>query len=121
MLSIFGTRYPTPDGTCLRDYVHVTDLAAAHLLALSALMDGRPSNIYNLGNSKGYSVREVIDLSRRITGKSIPAVEAANRSGDPAVLVADSEKIRQELGWKPLYENLETIIETAWRWHQDQP
>lgn len=120
-IDIFGTDYPTPDGTCLRDYVHVTDLAAAHLLALAALMDGSPSNIYNLGNSKGYSVREVIDLSRKIAGKPISAREAARRPGDPAVLVADSEKIRRELGWRPRYEDLENIIESAWRWHQHQP
>lgn len=120
-IDIFGTDYSTPDGTCLRDYVHVTDLASAHLLALSALMDGSRSNIYNLGNSKGYSVREVIDLSREITGKQIPSREAERREGDPAVLVADSKKIRQELGWRPRYEDLENIIESAWKWHQHQP
>lgn len=117
-INIFGTDYSTPDGTCLRDYVHVTDLAAAHLLALAALQDGHESNIYNLGNSKGYSVREVIDLSRKVTGLPIAVKETGNRPGDPAVLVADSGKIRRELGWKPEYEDLETIIETAWRWHQ---
>jgi UDP-glucose 4-epimerase len=101
--------------------VHVTDLATAHLLALSSLMDGRDSNIYNLGNSKGISVREVIDLSRKITGKEIPEREAERRAGDPAVLVADSSKIRRELGWQPRYEDLENIIESAWRWHQQQP
>ncbi|MFH0728382.1 MAG: UDP-glucose 4-epimerase GalE [Pseudomonadota bacterium] len=117
-IGIFGTRYPTPDGTCLRDYVHVNDLAQAHLLALKALLDGRPSGVYNLGNSKGYSVREVIELSRRITGRPIPAIETGNRPGDPAILVAASEKIRRELGWQPEYEDLETIIQTAWQWHQ---
>jgi UDP-glucose 4-epimerase len=101
--------------------VHVTDLASAHLLALSSLMDGSDSNIFNLGNSKGFSVREVIDLSRKITGKKIPEREAARREGDPAVLVAESEKIRRELGWQPRYEDLENIIESAWRWHQHQP
>jgi UDP-glucose 4-epimerase len=120
-ISIFGTDYPTPDGTCLRDYVHVTDLAQAHLLALSALMAGVESNIYNLGNSRGHSVREVIELSRKVTGKEIPVVASGRRSGDPAVLVADSEKIRRELGWQPRYEELENIIETAWKWHQQQP
>jgi UDP-glucose 4-epimerase len=120
-IDIFGTDYRTPDGTCLRDYVHVTDLASAHLLALSSLMDGSDSNIFNLGNSKGFSVREVIDLSRKITGKKIPEREAARREGDPAVLVAESEKIRRELGWQPRYEDLENIIESAWRWHQHQP
>jgi len=117
-IDIYGTGYPTPDGTCLRDYVHVTDLAAAHLLALAALRDGQVSDVYNLGNSKGYSVREVIDLSRKVTGRPICVKETGNRPGDPAVLVADSGKIRRELGWKPGYEDLETIIETAWRWHQ---
>ena len=117
-IQIFGTHYPTQDGTCIRDYVHVSDLAAAHLLALRGLQDGGPSATYNLGNSRGYSVREVIDLSRKVTGMEIPAIEAENRPGDPAVLVADSRKIRQELNWTPKFEQLETIIETAWRWHQ---
>lgn len=117
-VKIFGTRYPTPDGTCLRDYVHVNDLAQAHLLALRALLEGQVSGVYNLGNSKGHSVREVIELSRKITGCPIPAVETDNRPGDPAILVAASEKIRQELGWRPEYEDLDTIIQTAWRWHR---
>lgn len=119
-IEIFGTDYKTPDGTCLRDYVHVTDLVSAHLLALSALMEGADSNVFNLGNSKGYSVREVIELSRKITGEPIPALESERRPGDPAVLVADSEKIRRELGWRPRYEDLEKIIESAWRWHQKE-
>ena len=117
-IGIYGTSYPTPDGTCLRDYVHVTDLAKAHLLALSALMDGASSNVYNLGNSRGYSVREVIDLARKVTGRDIPAREEENRPGDPAVLVADSAKIRRELAWQPAYEDLESIIKTAWEWHR---
>jgi len=117
-IQIFGTRYPTPDGTCLRDYIHVNDLAQAHLLALKALLDGSASAVYNLGNSKGYSVREVIELSRKITGCPIPAIETGNRPGDPAILVAASEKIRRELGWRPEYESLETIIQTAWQWHR---
>ncbi len=117
-IKIFGTQYPTTDGTCIRDYIHVSDLAAAHLLALKALLDGHPSATYNLGNSNGCSVREVIELSRKVTGMEIPAQEAENRPGDPAVLVADSQKIRKALGWAPQFENLETIIETAWRWHQ---
>jgi UDP-glucose 4-epimerase len=117
-IKIFGTRYPTPDGTCLRDYVHVNDLAQAHLLALRVLLDGGDSGVYNLGNSKGYSVREVIELSRKITGCPIPAIETGNRPGDPAILVAASEKIRRELGWRPEFEDLATIIETAWRWHR---
>ena len=120
-IDIFGTDYGTPDGTCLRDYVHVTDLASAHLLALSSLMEGSESNIYNLGNSKGYSVREVIDLCREITGEPIPEREVERRAGDPAILVADSGKVRRELGWQPRYENLENIVESAWRWHQHQP
>lgn len=116
-IKVFGTDYPTPDGTCLRDYVHVTDLAQAHLLALQALMDGAPSTAYNLGNSVGYSVREVIEVAAKVTGKEIPVTEDARRPGDPAVLVADADKIKQALGWQPAYEALETIVETAWRWH----
>jgi UDP-glucose 4-epimerase len=117
-IKIFGTDYPTPDGTCLRDYIHVSDLAQAHLLAMEVLLNNGDSTRYNLGNSKGYSVREVITLARNITGHSIPVEETSRRAGDPAVLVAGSEKIRKELGWRPCYENLETIIETAWQWHR---
>lgn len=117
-IRIFGTDYPTPDGTCVRDYVHVCDLTQAHLLALEYLLKGGDSAIYNLGNSKGYSVREVINTARDVTGHSIPASTAERRTGDPAVLIADSEKICRELGWKPRYEDLATIIETAWTWHQ---
>ena len=117
-ISIFGTDYPTPDGTCLRDYVHVTDLSRAHLLALDALLGGGDSAVYNLGNSKGHSVREVITLARKITGHPIPAEEVGRRAGDPANLVAGSDKARKELGWQPHYEQLETIIETAWQWHR---
>jgi UDP-glucose 4-epimerase len=119
-IKIFGTDYPTPDGTCLRDYVHVSDLTQAHLLALRHLLAGGESAIYNLGNSKGYSVHEVIETARRITGHPIPAVTAVRRSGDPARLIADSAKIRRELGWKPRYEDLTSIIETAWVWHQKE-
>lgn len=119
-IKIFGTDYATPDGTCLRDYVHVTDLANAHLLALNSLRNGSPSAVYNLGNSVGYSVRQVIELATRVTGKNIPVVETDRRSGDPAVLVADANKIKQSLGWQPKYEALETIIETAWNWHRKQ-
>ncbi len=117
-ISIFGTDYPTPDGTCIRDYIHVNDLAQAHSLALEALFAGQPSAVYNLGNSKGYSVREVIDVAGKITGLPIPVVEAGRRPGDPAVLIAGSDKIKKELGWKPQRENLETIIGTAWEWHK---
>lgn len=116
-IKIFGTDYPTYDGTCIRDYIHVNDLAQAHLLALEALLSGKESSVYNLGNSKGYSVREVIELSEKITEKTIRTVEVERRHGDPAELIAGSDKIREELGWKPGYEDLETIITTAWNWH----
>jgi UDP-glucose 4-epimerase len=119
-IKIFGTDYDTPDGTCIRDYVHVTDLAQAHLLALNHLLDGGQSAIYNLGNSKGASVREVICLAEKITGQKIPTVETVRRAGDPAVLVASSSKIKTELGWHPCYEPLETIIQTAWNWHRKE-
>ena len=116
-IKIFGTDYPTYDGTCIRDYIHVNDLAQAHLLAFEALLSGKESSVYNLGNSKGYSVREVIELSEKITEKTIWTVEVERRPGDPAELIAGSDKIREELGWKPGYEDLETIITTAWNWH----
>ena len=119
-IQIFGTDYPTSDGTCIRDYVHVGDLAQAHLLALRHLMEGGSSAVYNLGNSRGHSVREVIDVARAVTGHAIPAVPAARRAGDPAMLVADSEKIRRDMGWKPKFEDLRTIIETAWTWHSKE-
>jgi UDP-glucose 4-epimerase len=117
---IFGTDYPTPDGTCIRDYVHVSDLAQAHLLALQALLDGSGSCAYNLGNSIGYSVRQVIDLARVVTGHAIPTVEEQRRAGDPATLVADSGKIKRALNWRPDYEDLENIIATAWKWIQNK-
>jgi UDP-glucose 4-epimerase len=119
-IKIFGTDYDTPDGTCIRDYVHVSDLAEAHLLALNALMNGAPSNVYNVGNSVGYSVKQVIDIARQVTGKSIQVIEGQRRPSDPALLVADASKIKHELNWKPKYENLVTIIETAWRWHRSE-
>jgi UDP-glucose 4-epimerase len=117
-IQVFGTDYETKDGTCIRDYVHVTDLAAAHLLSLDWLLSGGSSQVFNLGNSKGYSVKSVIQAACRVTGKTIPVVEAPRRPGDPAVLVADSTRIRQQLGWKPVFEDLDTIIDTAWRWHR---
>ncbi len=117
-IKIFGTDYPTPDGTCIRDYIHVTDLAQAHLLSLQALLDGSGSCAYNLGNSIGYSVRQVIDRASQITGESIKIREDQRRAGDPAILVADSAKIKRELNWAPVYEDLEKIIGTAWRWHR---
>lgn len=117
-IKVFGTDYPTADGTCVRDYIHVNDLCSAHILALEAILDGADSTVYNLGNSKGYSVRDVIETARVVTGHPIPAIEEGRRAGDPAVLVADSEKIRRELGWRPTYEDLETIVRTAWNWHR---
>ena len=120
-LELFGVDYPTPDGTCIRDYIHVSDLSQAHLLALEALKAGADSTVYNLGNGQGYSNREVIETARRVTGRKISVRESERRSGDPAVLVASSEKIRRELGWKPVYPELEQIVETAWRWHERHP
>lgn len=120
-IRIFGDDYPTPDGTCIRDYIHVSDLAEAHMLALSAL-DAHPENqgplIYNLGNGQGFSVREVIESARRVTGHAIPAELHPRRPGDPAVLVASSGKAIRELGWNPGYTELDEIIRTAWVWHQ---
>jgi UDP-glucose 4-epimerase len=119
-IAIFGTDYSTPDGTCIRDYVHVSDLAAAHLLVLEALKE-KPRLIYNLGNGRGFSVREVIDTVRKITGHAIPAQESPRRSGDPAVLVASSDKIKTELGWRPEYADLESIVRSAWDWRRAHP
>jgi UDP-glucose 4-epimerase len=119
-ISIFGTDYPTADGTCIRDYIHVSDLADAHVLALEAL-DRHDKLIYNLGNGTGFSVRQVIDAARKVTGKQIKATEAARRPGDPAVLVASSEKIRRELHWQPKYPDLEEIVSSAWEWSQKHP
>ncbi len=116
-IKIFGTDYPTKDGTCVRDYIHVADLARAHLLALEAL-DHQPRLIYNIGNGQGFTVREVIDAVRRVTGKTITVVEEPRRPGDPAVLVASSEKIKTELGWSPKFADLDTIVASAWSWHQ---
>jgi UDP-glucose-4-epimerase len=119
-LAIFGTDYSTPDGTCVRDYVHVSDLAAAHLLVLEALKE-RERLVYNLGSGRGFSVREVVAAARKITGHAIPARESPRRAGDPAVLVASSEKIKRELGWKPRYADLEGIVESAWNWRKSRP
>ncbi|MCY4061793.1 MAG: UDP-glucose 4-epimerase GalE [Chloroflexi bacterium] len=119
-IEIYGADYDTPDGTCIRDYVHVLDLARAHILALEALVDGE-SRVYNLGSGSGYSVREVIEAARVVTGHAIPTIEAPRRPGDLPVLVADSEKIGRELGWETDYNNLETIIQTAWNWHRRHP
>jgi UDP-glucose 4-epimerase len=119
-ISIFGADYPTTDGTCIRDYIHVLDLADAHLLAFDALST-HTRLIYNLGNGRGFSVREVIEAARKVTGHPIPAVESPRRPGDPAVLVASSERITKELGWKPKHADLESIIASAWRWFQEHP
>jgi UDP-glucose 4-epimerase len=119
-LSIFGTDYPTPDGTCVRDYIHIADLASAHLLALDALKKN-DKLIYNLGNGRGFSVREVIEAVRKVTGHAIPTQEAPRRPGDPPVLVASSEKISRELNWQPRHADLESIIATAWEWHRAHP
>ncbi|MBP85306.1 MAG: UDP-glucose 4-epimerase GalE [Planctomycetaceae bacterium] len=118
-ISIFGDDYDTPDGTCVRDYIHVSDLADAHILALHALSDG--SRTYNLGNGQGFSVKEVIETSREITGHGIASKTTPRRPGDPAKLVADSSKIRAELGWEPKYPDLRQIIEMAWSWHSKHP
>jgi len=120
-VKIFGDDYDTPDGTCIRDYIHVSDLAQAHILALKKLRSGGESNIYNLGNGKGFSVKEVIDIARQVTGVNIKADIAERRPGDPAVLVASSEKIQKELDWNPKYNELSTIVETAWNWHKNNP
>ena len=120
-ISIFGTDYNTPDGTCIRDYIHVTDLAQAHILAVKYLLDGGNSDIFNLGNGVGFSVKEVIETARKVTGKEIKAIEEARRAGDPAVLIASSDKAKKILGWKPEYDDLSTIIETAWKWHSTHP
>jgi UDP-glucose 4-epimerase len=120
-IKIFGEDYPTPDGTCIRDYIHVSDLADAHLLALAALESGdarKQRLIFNLGNGQGFSVREVIESARRVTGHAIPAEVHPRRPGDPAVLVASSEKAIRQLGWKPKYTQLDDIVRTAWIWHQ---
>lgn len=119
-INIFGTDYPTPDGTCIRDYIHIADLVSAHLLALDALGE-RDSLVYNLGNGNGYSVREVIETARVVTGHPIPAVESPRRPGDPARLVASSEKIRNELDWQPQHPDLKDILESAWEWHKNHP
>lgn len=119
-LLIFGSDYPTLDGTCVRDYVHVTDLAAAHVLALDAL-SSRESVRYNLGNGHGFSVREVVEVARRVTGRRVPVVECPRRPGDPAVLVASSAAIRADLGWSPRHADLESIVTDAWAWHSKHP
>jgi len=120
-IKVFGTDYPTKDGTCVRDYIHVTDLAAAHILAVKYLIDGNESNTFNLGNGVGFTVNEVIEKAKQVTKLPIKVEQDARRAGDPAVLIASSEKAKEVLGWKPKYDSLETIIETAWNWHKNHP
>jgi UDP-glucose 4-epimerase len=118
-VQVYGSDYPTRDGTCVRDYIHVLDLAQAHILALRALDDG--SRTYNLGNGLGFTVREVIEMARQVTGHPVPAVDAPRRPGDLPVLVASSDKIRRRLGWRPQYPDLQDIVRSAWGWHQKYP
>ena len=120
-LSIFGNDYETPDGTCIRDYIHVDDLIDAHILALDYLRAGNPSTAFNLGNGQGFSNREIIEAARRVTGHPIPVSEEDRRPGDPAVLIASSQKAMDVLGWAPKYTNVEDIISTAWNWHSTHP
>lgn len=118
--TIYGTDYPTPDGTCIRDYIHIADLVSAHLLALNAL-EKRDRLVYNVGSGSGFSVREVIETARKVTGHAIPAVESSRRTGDSARLVASPARIKNELGWKPQHDNLQDIISSAWDWHKSHP
>ena len=120
-INIFGDDYNTPDGTCIRDYIHVTDLAQAHYLAIKFLEENNKSEIFNLGNGTGFSVKEVIETARKVTGDKIPEVISQRRAGDPARLIASSEKAKEVLGWRPQYTSLEEIIETAWLWHKNHP
>ena len=118
--TIFGTDYPTPDGTCIRDYIHIADLVSAHILALGAL-DSKDRMIYNIGSGNGFSVREVIETARQVTGHAIPVVESPRRPGDSARLVASPKKIISELGWKPEHTNMQEILSSAWEWHTSHP
>lgn len=120
-ISVFGTDYNTPDGSCIRDYIHVLDLAEAHVQSLEALQRGVASQAMNVGTGHGYSVREVIDTASRVTEREIPIIEAARREGDPDILIADTAKIREVLGWTPRYSDLETMIGSAWNWHRTHP
>lgn len=120
-VTVYGDDYPTPDGTAVRDYVHVCDLADAHVLALQALLEGAPGAVYNLGMSRGYSVLEVLEAARRVTGRNIPHEIGPRRPGDPAVLVASSAKIVRDLGWRPRFPGLEEIVASAWQWHLHHP
>jgi len=120
-IEIYGDDYPTSDGTCIRDYIHINDLSQAHLLALERLLNDLTGGQYNLGNGEGYSVKQVIDVARQVTEKPIPSKVVERRPGDPAVLIGSSEKAIQELGWRPQFTDLHTIIKTAWKWHKNHP
>lgn len=120
-IKIFGDDYDTKDGTCVRDYIHVNDLAQAHILAMEYLAKGGNSNVFNLGNGVGFTVKEVIDVARAVTNHGIPATIEARRAGDPSVLIASSDRAKSILGWRPQYDDLETIISTAWNWHKEHP
>jgi UDP-glucose 4-epimerase len=120
-VDIYGDDYDTPDGTCIRDYIHVCDLAQAHILAMEYLLKDNPSDIFNLGNGNGFSVKEVVRAAERVVGRSIPSETAPRRAGDPAQLVASSEKIRRVLGWNPRRTDIDGIVASAWAWHQAHP
>lgn len=120
-ISIFGDDYETKDGTCIRDYIHVSDLIDAHILALKYLTNGGASDVFNLGSEKGYSVKEIVDAARKVTGHPIPAEVVKRREGDPSVLIASSEKAKKILMWTPKYNSIEDIIKTAWNWHKSNP
>ena len=120
-INIYGDDYQTEDGTCIRDYIHVTDLAQAHILAVEYLMNGNDSNVFNLGNGVGFSVKEVIEVARKVTGHAIPAVISERRAGDPARIIASSDKAREVLNWQPAHADLEEIIASAWKWHSTHP
>jgi UDP-glucose 4-epimerase len=119
-IAIFGTDYSTPDGTCIRDYTHVTDIAQAHVLGLEYLLKGNETDTFNLGNGNGFSVKEVIEAARHVTQQEIPVVEHPRRPGDPSILVGSSDKARKILGWSPQYSDLKQILTHAWQWHQQQ-
>ena len=118
---LFVTKGKEKDGTCVRDYIHVNDLAQAHILAMKYLRDGNDSNIFNLGNGVGFTVKEVVETARKVTGQPISAKEEPRRAGDPSMLIASSAKAKEVLGWNPQYADLETIIDTAWNWHKSHP
>ncbi|MDI3537203.1 MAG: UDP-glucose 4-epimerase [Eubacteriaceae bacterium] len=120
-ISIFGTDYETDDGSCIRDYIHVLDIASAHILGMESLFSGKKSNIFNLGQGHGFSVREIIEKSQELTQLEFAVEEGPRRAGDPAILIAESNKAKTELGWQPLYSDIETIIKTAWEWHKSHP